>query len=222
MAHGRNYYTLIASLPALPSRFDVDRCPITWPRLEQRLRLLEPDDAETLRRLIDFLAWDRQPLDRTDADVIVRHKSLLETIRHPLVRQIVDDRMDMRTIISGLRRRRLNQGPPPGVGRWTETIRRRWNEPQFGLQTRYPWIVKLEQLLNDDELDEADRLILSVNWERWKRAAANYHFTFDAVLLYVARWAIVNRWTSRNAQLGRDRITKTVSQLVESYVQFDN
>jgi hypothetical protein len=218
----RNYYTLLASLPALPPRFDVDRCPITWPRLEHRLRMLEPDDAETLQRLIDFFAWDRQPLGRTDDEVVARHKALCEIIRHPVVRKIIEDRIDIRTILSGLRRRKLGLVPPPGVGRWTDTIRRRWNVPQFGLQTRYPWISDLEQMLAHSAVDEAEKLILWVNWKNWSRAASNYHFSFEAVLYYVSRWAIVNRWTSRNFEQGRERFAATVSRLVEEYVEFDS
>jgi hypothetical protein len=82
MPTNRAYYTLVASLPALPSRCDVDRCPITWPRLEMRLRLLEADDQLTLKRLVDFLAWDRQPLQRTDQEVISHYRQLIATDGH--------------------------------------------------------------------------------------------------------------------------------------------
>ena len=49
------YYTLLASLPPLP-RFDqTDRLPITRERLEQRLRMLTPDDAELYEHAVEFL-----------------------------------------------------------------------------------------------------------------------------------------------------------------------
>jgi hypothetical protein len=222
MVRSNSYYTLIASLPVLPARFDVDRCPITWPRLEDRLRMLEPEDQATLARLLDFLAWDRQPLDRTDGEMIARYKALMEKVEHPLVRTLIDDRIDLRTIISGLRRRRLGWGPPPGIGQWTDLIRRRWVHPQFGLQTRFPWIEDLDRLVSSGSAREAERLILTLNWTRWSRAAGDYHFSFEAVLLYVARWAIVNRWTSQNAVLGRERFESTLAKLLESHVHFDN
>ena len=53
------YYMLICSLPALPPRFDVDRLPITLERLQGRLRMLEPEDARDISRMLDFLAWSR-------------------------------------------------------------------------------------------------------------------------------------------------------------------
>ena len=37
-----SYHMLISSLPALPPRFDVERLPITFERLQGRLRMLEP------------------------------------------------------------------------------------------------------------------------------------------------------------------------------------
>jgi hypothetical protein len=222
MPRGNSYYTLIASLPALPSRFDVDRCPITWPRLEDRLRMLEPEDKETLARLLDFLMWDRQPLERSDAEMIARYKKLKEQVSNPLVRTLIDDRVNLRTIVTGLRRRRLGWGPPPGIGEWTDTIRRRWSHPQFGLQTRFPWIEGLDRLLEANSAREAERLILSVTWSTWSREASHYHFSFEAVLFYVARWAIVNRWTSQNAVAGRERFENILAKVLEGHVHLDN
>ncbi len=222
MIGGRSYYTLIASLPALPTRFDVDRCPITWPRLEDRLRLLEPEDHAMLSQLIDFLAWDRQPLERTDAEMIARYDTLMKKITHPVIRGLVDDWINLRTIVSALRRRRLGEGSPPGIGCWTDTIRRWWSQPQFGLQTRFPWIEELDRLMASNSTRQAERLILSVHWSKWSREASEHHFSFEAVLLYVARWSLVHRWTSQNAVAGRERFENTLSKVLENHVQLAN
>lgn len=218
MSTNHSYYTLIASLPALPSRFDVDRCPITWPRLETRLRMLDANDQLTLKRLVDFLAWDRQPLQRTDQEVIAHYRALTATDGHRLVRSIIDQRTDMRLIISAIRRRRLDLGPPPDLGQWSGLIRRRWNTPQFGLQARFPWIAEVERLLAEGAADAIERLVLSVQWAMYVRAEPYPLFSFEAVLLYVARWAVVHRWTSQNATLGRERFESTLSKLLESHV----
>jgi hypothetical protein len=44
----------------------------------------------------------------------------------------------------------------------------------------------------------------------------------EAVLTYVARWAIVNRWTSQNAALGRERFDNTLLQLLKKHVHFND
>ncbi|WP_164101025.1 DUF2764 family protein [Candidatus Laterigemmans baculatus] len=216
------YYTLLSSLPALPPRFDVERCPITRSRLEQRLQMLSPDDAMVLNRLLDFLAWDRQPLEQSDQDVITNYQALIDTIRHPLLREFIDDHMDRRTILSALRRRRQGGGAPPGVGRLAEPIRRRWNQPLFGLETRFPWIAEADRLLAVGAARELEKLILAISWTRWSREASHRHFSFEAVLLYVARWAIVHRWTSQNAIAGRERFESLLETLLEDHVHFDN
>ena len=216
------YYTLVASLPALPPRFDVDRCPITWPRLEMRLRMLHAADQLTLKRLVDFLAWDRQPFQRTDQEVISHYHALMATDGHRLVRSIIDQRVDMRLIISAIRRRRLDLPPPPDLGQWSSLIRRRWNMPQFGLQARFPWIAEMDRLLALGAAGQIEKLVLSVQWAEYTRAAHDTYFSFEAVLLYVARWAVIHRWTSQNETLGRERFESTLSKLLDRYVILNN
>ena len=78
MARRRSYITLVSSLPALP-RFDqAERLPINRERLEARLRMLEPDDFALVERTASFLAWQRQPVERTDGDVVVLFKGMSE------------------------------------------------------------------------------------------------------------------------------------------------
>ena len=42
----RSYYTLVASLPALPRLEQAERLPINETRLVERLRMLHPEDAK--------------------------------------------------------------------------------------------------------------------------------------------------------------------------------
>jgi hypothetical protein len=57
-----SYHMLISSLPALPPRFDVERLPITFERLQGRLRMLEPEDAEEIERMLAVIRC--QPVRR--------------------------------------------------------------------------------------------------------------------------------------------------------------
>lgn len=213
------YYTLVASLPHLPPHFDVPRLPITRPGLQERLKALRPDDERVLGRLFDFLEWDRQPIDRTDEAVVQAYQHLRQSIHNPLVLQLVRHRTDIRTIVSALRRRRDGLGPPPGIGRLVEPIRRNWQHPQFNLQQKHPWIEAFAARMEAGEAVQAERILLEVTWKNWARLATDYTFSFEAVLLYLARWAILERWTTRNLDEGRERFDRLVEETLGEYAK---
>jgi hypothetical protein len=213
----RAYYTLIASLPNLPPHFDVERTPITRPRLAERLKMLHPRDAEVVEQVAAFLAWDRQPLDRTDQEVMATYNKLMAEISNPLLRELVESRMDTRTISSGLRRRRAGLPPPPGVGKWVNHIRRHYNHPEFNLQGRYPWIGRLDRLIDEGDAMGAQHLLFDFNYALWSRMAEQYTFSFEAVILYLARWEIIDRWTSRDADRGRARFEQLITETLGDY-----
>ena len=211
------YYTLISSLPHLPVHFDVARPPITRPRLESRFKLLTDADTRILRQLVNFLAWDRQPLNRSDEQVVEEYRRLKENTRHTLVLELMEHRVDVRTIVGALRRRRNGDGPPLGVGRLVQPIRRSWNEPWFGLQTRFDWIEAFDDQMRSGEAVAAERVLYETTWQTWCRLAASFTFTFEAVLLYWARWEIVERWTSRDAAAGQTRFDQLIEETLGEY-----
>ena len=217
-----SYYMLIASLPHLPANFDVDYLPISRVRLAQRLKMLQPGDALVLEQLNDFLAWDRQPLDRTDAEVVARYEQLMATISNSLVRMLINHRIDVRTIVSGLRRRRNGQGPPPGVGQMVETIARNWQHPQFQLHGQHPWIVEFDRDLSAGDALAAQRVLYRVVWDRWTRLAEHYYFSFETVLLYLARWSIIERWVSQDQQAGQQKFDELIEETLGEYAHIDN
>ncbi len=216
-----SYYTLIASLPHLPTHFDVERPPISRPRLNQRLKDLDEPDAEVVQQLANFLAWDRQTLDRSEQNVIDDYERLRQEIHHPIVLEIVDNRINIRTIVSALRRRRNGQDPPRGVGQLVQPIRDRWKEPQFGLQKRYPWIEPFEQCMLNGEAVAAERHLYEFTWRLYSRMADQFQFSFEAVLLYLARWSIVDRWTSRDREAGLARFDQLLEETLGEFARLD-
>jgi len=217
MVRSNSYYTLVASLPAMPRHFEVERVPIALPRLEKRLEMLKPGDAEVVGQLLAFLLWDRQPPHRTDDEMIAHYQKLMSTTANLQARHIVAFRMDIRTIMSGLRRRRRGLPPPPGLGQWVEHIRRNWEHPEFKLQWQYPWIAQVDQLLGTTDCLAVERILLGVTWTHWTKLAEQYFFSFEAVLLYLARWEIIHRWISRDATLGRQRFGQLVTESLDEY-----
>lgn len=218
MIRSNSYYTLLGSLPALPTHYEhADRMPISRLRLDGRLKMLEADDRIVIEQVADFLVWDRQPLDRTDEDVCVHYDEIMSTIHNPLVREVVTTQTCIRTIVSAIRRRKMGLGPPPGVEPWSGYIARNWKHPDFRLGARFPWIGELDRILNGDSPLESERTLHNVSWETWKRLGERYHFSFEAVILYLVRWEIVYRWISRDAAAGRERFEHLVTEAMGEY-----
>ncbi len=210
------YYTLVASLPVLPPHFDVERTPITAPRLGERLRQLTQEDSDMLRQLADFFSWDRQLIERTDEQIADDYQRLLQ-VRHPLILKIVRHRINVRTIVSALRRRNQGADGPVALGPLAKSIKRSWNDPTFRLHPRFPWIEQFEQRMLAGDAMQAERLLFEFTWSLWCRMAAEFTFSFEAILLYVARWEIIHRWASRNAEAGQIRFDKMIEETLGEY-----
>lgn len=213
----RSYYTLIASLPGLPPHFDVERPPITRPRLMDRLKMLEPDDAAVVDQWLTYTNWDRQVIDRTDEEVVSTYQRLMKEISNPVLREMIQTRLNTRTIIAAIRHRRAGLPTPTGVGSFTEHIYRNYQHPEFNLQGRFDWIAKLDHALAEGDAMAAQRLLFETNYRTWTRMSEKYDFTFETVLFYLARWEIIDRWTTRDAEAGQARFETMISETLGEY-----
>ena len=208
-----SYYMLICSLPPLPSHFQVDRPLITRERLENRVRMLEPGDAEEIGRMVEIMEWSRQFKEADDAAVVRRYTELMQGVSNELVRDVLTLVMDGRMIFAALRRRRRNLGPPPiGVGRWVDYIRRHFNQPDLGLVHAFPRIAEYERLFEQGDMLNLYRALLDATWSYLKRRADDYYFSFEAVVLYVARWNIIRQWQDLQAERGRSIFETLVTE----------
>lgn len=217
MLPSRQYYMLVTSLPALPSRYDAGRLPISLLKLQDRLRLLVEEDWKIVESLSEFFVWDRQPLDRTDQKVWQAFQQLRRVISNTLAREVIDYRIDMRTVVAGLRRKRFDEGPMDGFGDLATWIRRHWNQPYFELTKRYPWIVPFSDAVESGKLLDAQRVLFNDLWTKWTRLSQQFHFTIETIVLYLARWEIVERWTSLDATEGRRRFDFLLSETMGEY-----
>ena len=213
----RLYYTLVASLPALPPHFDVDRAPITRPRLLERLKMLEPEDAALVDLWMNFVLWDQQVLDRKDEEFAAKYQSIQNQISNATLRQMFEVRMDTRTIIAAVRRRRAGLSPPTSIGQWVEQIRRNYDHPEVRMQTRFDWIAKFSSCLESGDALQAQWVLFDNNYRLWTSMAERYTFSFESVLLYLARWEIIDRWTSRDPQAGQERFETMSTETLGEY-----
>jgi hypothetical protein len=214
-----SYHMLISSLPALPPRFDVERLPISFERLQGRLRMLEPEDAKEIERMLAVLRWANQFEEPSDAAVVQRYDALMRDITNPLVRDILAYGMDVRMIAVALRSRRRDLAlPTAGIGQWFEHIRYHFNQPDFRLGQVFPWIPEAERLLAQGDLLTLYRqYVLGATWTYLKTRAEDYYFSFEAVVLYIARWDIIRRWQQLQAERGREIFETLVTEALGEY-----
>jgi hypothetical protein len=212
---------LVSSLPALSARFDTDKLPIREERLQERMRMLEPEDAATINRMLDILAWNRQVVEATDAAVVKRYGELMQAITNPLVHDILAYAMNVRMIVAALRRRRHGLGPPTvGFGQWFEHIRRHFSEPDFGIGHVFPLLIPFDQLLEHGDVLTLYRRTLQETWAYVRKRAQDYDsFSFEAVVLYIVRWDIVRHFQQLQTERGRAAFEALVTEVMGDYAE---
>jgi hypothetical protein len=203
------YVTLMASLPhigLLSSR----EPPITRTRLVARLKALAPEDAaeiETVRALLD---WEALGAGGDDAAYLDRAEGLIDALRSPILREAACDRLEIRTVVAALRRRRAGEDAPPagarwGYGRHAAKIRANWSRPDFGLGRTYPWLAQAQAMIEAGETAALERLLLDAAWAAIDRRAAGHHFDLPAVAFYLMRWSLADRWSRYDADAAAAR-----------------
>jgi hypothetical protein len=215
---------LMASLPPLPPYFTSDQTPISRLRLDRRLTMLEPDDRAELAAIEDLMRWDRLPLEATDREILERAEDVIPRIRSDTLRNVAAWRMEVRTVVAGLRRRALGRPPPGpgrrwGYGRWVRHIEQKWQSSDFGLGGIMPWVAEFSRLMAENDTLGFERELLGVAWQYMSRAAEGHYFSFEAVALYALRWDIIARWTAYDGGLARERFDRLVSEGLGDHVE---
>jgi len=210
MVAADKYMTLMSSLPHHGQLFAAKQTPLSRIRLETRLQMLETEDRALLHEIEKLLTWWNLPIMRSDAEITALARQLISTLRDELLRDIVSWRLELRTLVAALRRRKLGQNAPGGLrdwgfGRWLDKIQRYWSEPGFRLEGVFPWVLEADRLLNDQDTVGLERLLLGLVWNKLGRASEGHYFDFTAVVIYVLRWNIIACWT-RNE--GRKAVTR--------------
>jgi hypothetical protein len=220
------YTTLISSLPHQPALFTEKQTALSRIRLDSRLSMLDEDHARMLALIEGVLAWSRQEFGLTDAEVVRRARRTLDELPEGLIRDIAVGGLDMRTVVAALRRRKAGEPAPGpneifGHGRWVASIRDHWSEPDFRLSGVFPWVAEANRLLVAGDTIGLQRLLLTESWRRLERIGADGHeFDFAAVVIYVLRWDIVDRWSRYDAGQASARFEQLASTGLGAYARW--
>jgi hypothetical protein len=216
------YVMLMSSLPFHGPLFAAKRPPLSRIKLDQRLGVLEQEDALLLRRIEDLLQWRNIPMGFTDAELCNRARALLDGLEDGTVKDTIIWRLELRTIVAALRRRQQGLPAPGkeelwGFSRWVNHIAGNWNELTFRLEQVYPWLGEGVKLLRQNDTVALERLLLGVAWEQLGRLGAGHDFDFEAVVIYVLRWNIIDRWTRYNSDVAEKRFAGLVDAGLGDY-----
>lgn len=224
MSDPNAYVMLISSLPSPEGLFLAKQPPLSRLKLNQRLRVLDAEDAETLRLVEDTLQWDRLPMSISDEGVVDRVRKALAGIDNEVLRQIIQDRLELRSCVAALRRRYRGEGPPApgtcwGFGRWQAHVVRNWTEADFRLDRVFPWLREANRLMKQGDTVALERLLLQQAWKRLVRLSGEHEFDFEAVVIYVLKWNIVGRWGRYNSEAAVRRLDELTDASLGSYAK---
>jgi len=217
MSRPHQYIALVSSLPHLGKLFSRKDVPISGFRLKQRLSMLEPAHASLLREMVEVTAWAGVAGYDRDIDVILRaNKVLADLAAYPDLQHLVGARMETRTLIAALRRRRDGQESAGdienwGFGRWCAQVKANWSDPAFGLGHFMPWVGEAHQLMRAGDHIAMERLVLTQVFRQMGHYGNLHEFDFEAVAIYVLRWVIVERWSRYNEADARARLATLVA-----------
>ncbi|QKI88951.1 hypothetical protein [Thiomicrorhabdus xiamenensis] len=214
------YFTLITSLPNLPARFDAPNYePISQLRLEQRLQILEKEDAKTLAALQKFFHWEHHPQQHTDLETLEVLKEFLDEIDNPLSRSLILHMMNVRFINAALRLRQAGRPFPPSVDSWWHRhIKRHWDQTDLGMSARYPWVNELHSLIEDNDVKGVHHKTVDILWQYLLRKSLNYTFSFEAVIIYNARWHLIHGWQKQNSEQGKTQFNLLLEEALGNHV----
>lgn len=219
------YITLIASLPPhLPNLFATRQTPISRIKLDERLLMLESADANDLSVIVDLVHWDRMAIDTSDAEIIKRGLHADEQLENAFIKGIIRWRLEARTFIAALRRRHLGESAPFastkwGCGRWLKKIETHWNEPAFGLEQQFTWLPEADRLLQEENYLGLERLLLGLVWDYYGRVVGDHYFDFEAVVVYVLRWDVIDRWSRYNTSKAKQRFNDMAASALGDYAR---
>jgi hypothetical protein len=217
------YYTFIGSLPALPYFEKAVNLPISRLKLEQRLKMLDPEDYEALLRAENLAAWQLSlAKPRTDAALIARFDEELATCRQPALKYFLEYRLGVQSLLAAVRRQQEGLPPPDSIAGWgvgpaTTTLRMHWNEPDFRLGRVYPWLPEARKFLQEKDAEGVERLMLGVVWQELGRMMEAEPFGFGAVVAYLFRWDILRFWLARDAVAAKLRFQELIKEVLDGH-----
>jgi hypothetical protein len=106
---------------------------------------------------------------------------------------------------------------PWGFGKWTGHIVSNWSDPTFRLDAPMPWLREAVKLLEADDALGLERHLLEVAFRQLQRNGGMHHFDFEAVVIYVLKWNLFDRWAASDAQAAARRFAQLSDDALQDF-----
>lgn len=214
----KDYYTVVSSLPYLPHFVRLERLPLSRLRLEQRLRMLEADETRQLLLAESLVGWRVSFGHVKSVDIAGYYQKRLQHIVQPALREFVEYRLDMQTILAALRLKRAGIEPQRypgswGLGRRVGHIETHWDAADFGLSMLCPWITEAGRHLAAADAQALDRLLMDTLWRKLTTLGDANPFGFEAVTAFLFKWDIAQAWLLRDADAAKQRFQILIDEV---------
>ena len=211
-----NYSALLCSLPNLIDPFKYQSQSISYVQLTKRMNMLEGDDYDRIQEIRALFYWGGLKLNYDEIRLVNEALRFVKALPYQDIRSWLNWRMDIRAILAAMRKRR-NGDPAPAGANWSYgpsglQITRNWSSPCFKLEHRYPFLPTILEHLNQGQSFEVEKVLLKSIWHFYNTCRPDKSFGFSAVVLYVMKWDLVNRWQQYDRQKAKHRF----DELVES------
>jgi hypothetical protein len=213
------YYMLITSLPRHSRQYKIKQTPISRIQLEKRLKLLTESERNILKNLINCL-WDSWFDPKLPFQVTITKSKMLLALNIPFINELIHWFFDIRSVFVALRLRKTESKPPANPQacwstQWNTRLIKNWDMPDFGLKSIYPWLTVVSSKLSSQDRAPSkgdtgqafvEDSLLTLIWKHLDSIEARHFYDFEALIIYLMRWNIVNYWSQFNEKIASDRI----------------
>tara|TARA_R110001592_G_scaffold52649_9_gene161381 strand:- start:104186 stop:104893 length:708 start_codon:yes stop_codon:yes gene_type:complete len=218
-----DYTALLCSLPHLVNPFKYQSQSISLVQLQKRMNMLSYDDYVWLNKLRQLFYWGGISLDQDEAVLVKQAQRFMDELNNDNIKSWLLWRMDIRSIISAMRRRKQGQSAPKGTlwayGNYINHIENNWSSPCFKLENRYPFLPEIEKHLKAGESFELECCLLKAVWHFYSTRQPENEYSFAAVILYLMKWDLIDRWRQYDTELGAQRFSQLVQECLPTELE---
>jgi hypothetical protein len=205
-----HYVDLMVSLPHLRNPFVSEQTPISRVQLANRLTMLQPEDRQILSEISHVQYWGELESTVPEAELLKRAELLRRQTDGRQLWEWVQWRLDVRFLMAALRLRRDQADAPDPIlfgaySRYALNVQRHWGHATFQLEGRFPWLKDVVRYLEEQNAVALEKVLLQEVWRYYSRRTLKVQYGLDAVVLYIGRWDLVDRWTGYRKDLARVR-----------------